>query len=347
MTINFFDRMSLESLEQGEDIDPKGRLFFADGEMKDLSDVNIVGNFVDTVRQLYFGLPDQECLDHLEQICKARDNITNEVLTGTWHVTHMGKAARYRYKVQNNETGIVILYGSYFAKIDQEAQHLKIELSPKFIASNSPKQIQKRMDVIASYFLSKFEPRGCAVHLACDVQGWTPPDDFIENFTTYSRTIKTHDGMATLDLSDLNMSAATYGGKGAIKNYTIGKPSALQMCIYDKTVEAKISDKVDYYNEEWQVFSLGTYVSLEPVKRIEARIHHQIVREIGIGINEELESFEQVSDYLSDIWRYALNRNRLDQSTTTIDPFWQLILEDSQFYCPADGLHIVRKKNRM
>lgn len=343
MAVKYSERMSLNSLETGTN-DEKGTLFFNDTGMTDLSHINIVGNFVDTVRQLYYGMPDSELLDHLELLCKQRENITNEILKGTWHLTHMGKAARYRFKVQNNETGIVILFASYFTKLDQEGQHLKIELSPKFIASNSPVSIQEQMDSIANYFMPLNKPKGCAIHLACDVQGWDVPRDFIENFTTYSRTIKQYDGMSQIDLSDLNMSAVKYGGKSAIVNYTIGRASALQMCIYDKTEEIKISDKVDFYHHEWEVFSIGSFDKTKSVKRIEARIHHKVMREIGLGIDKQLENFLDISEHLSDIWRYALNRNRLDKTLTLIDPFWQLILEDSEFYCPADGLHIQRKK---
>ncbi|MBE0471328.1 MAG: hypothetical protein IBX55_17680 [Methyloprofundus sp.] len=335
--------MSLESLEMGEH-DKQGRLFFNDNGLTDLSNIKIVGNFIDTVRQLYYGKPEPECLEHLGILCKTRSNITNEVLHGTWHVSHMGKAARYRFMIQNKDKGIVILYGSYFSSIDQEAQHLKFELSPHYIAANTPKQIQLELNVMADYFMIKAEPKGCAVHLACDVQGWDVPDDFIDRFTTYSRTIKEFKGFSSIDLSDFSNSAMKYGGPGAVQNYMIGKASSLQMCIYDKTQEIKISDKVDFMREQWDVYTLGTYDKLAPVKRIEARITHQIVREIGNGINEELESFEQVSDYLTDIWRYALTRNRLDQSTTTIDPFWQLIQEDCLFYCPDNGLYIKREK---
>ena len=341
--ISYSDRMSLDSLENGSN-DENGRLFFNNAGLTDLTNVNIVGNFVDTVRQLYYGTPEPELLIHLETLCKARENITNSILSGVWHLSHMGKASRYRFKVQNNDIGIVILYGSYFTRVEDDGQHLKIELSPKYIASNSPEEIQTYLDIIADYFLKTYQAKGCTVHLACDVQGWEPPKDFIENFTTYSRTIKSYDGLASLDLSDLNMSAATYGGKSAIKNYTIGRASALQFCIYDKTVEMKMSDKVDFYHQEWGTFSMGTYVPLEPVKRIEARIHHKIMREIGTGMEKDLESFLAVSEHLTDIWRYALIRNRLDLNKTTIDPFWQLILEDAEFYCPADGLHIQRKK---
>ncbi len=337
------ERMSLESLETGG-FDKHGRLFFNDNGLTDLTNINIVGNFIDTVRQLYFGQPDLDCIEHLETLCKTRSNITNEVLHGTWHVSHMGKVARYRFKIQNNHKGIVILYGSYNSKLEQEAQHLKFELSPHYIAANTPSQIQTELNIMADYFMTTFEPKGCAVHLACDVQGWDMPQDFIERFTTYSRVIKQYDGFSHIDLSDFNNTAMKYGGNSSQTGYLIGSAKALQFSIYDKTVEMKISDKVDFMEEQWRVYSLGSYNPLEPVKRIEARLTHQIIREIGLGINEELESFLQVSDYLTDIWRYALTRNRLDQSQTTIDPFWQLIQEDCVFYCPTTGLYIKREK---
>jgi len=340
----YSDRYSPKSFETSE-TDPLGKIFINDtGNITDLTKINIVGTSVDTVRQLYFGLPSMECIDHLEHLCLTKSNITNEILHGVWHLSHMGKAARYRFKIQNNDLGFVILFGSYFSRLDQEAQHLKIELSPKYIAANSPSDIQNEMNAISQYFLTTSKPKGCAVHLACDVQGWEVPQDFINRFTTYSRTIKQFDGLSEIDLGDFSNSAVKYGGKSAITNYTIGRPAALQMCIYDKSQEIKISDKVDFCHNEWRIYSLGTFIPLDPVKRIEARFHHNVIREVGNGISEELESFEQVAEHLTDIWRYALTRNRLDESLTTIDPFWQLIQEDCEFYAPTTGLYVKRAK---
>jgi hypothetical protein len=39
-----------------------------------------------------------------------------------------------------------------------------------------------------------------------------------------------------------------------------------------------------------------------------------------------------------------LQRNRLDYSSQYIDPFWQLLRDDVQFYHPANGLWIRRLK---
>jgi hypothetical protein len=60
-------------------------------------------------------------------------------------------------------------------------------------------------------------------------------------------------------------------------------------------------------------------------------------------MGKSLESFEDVAEHLSDIWRYGLERNRFNQGKT-VHPVWQLFMQDVSFYVPADGLYITRKK---
>lgn len=351
--MKYSERYSLDSLSRGNTQDESGRIFINSSGMTDLTDVDIVGASVDTVRQLFYGLPLPSMVEKLERHAEDKQDIitiTDHPQAMKWHFTRMGKVSRYRFKLQNNEEGLVILFGSYFGKLDAEGQHLKVELSPHFISQRSVKKVWQRLHGenfgLSRLFLVNPVPKGVAVHLACDYQGFDLPADFIQRFSTYSRTFRAYDGLAEIDLSDISEAIATYGGKHQAKNYLIGKAASIQMCLYDKGYEIIKSDKVDYFTREWGAFSLGTYDPDKPVRRIEARLHHQVIREIGLGLGVELESFEQVEQYLTDIWRYALERNRMMMDEKTVHPFWQLLLEDVFFYVPAKDLSICRKKKQ-
>lgn len=348
------ERHSQASLAKDGLQDGTGHLFFNNYGMTDLSGVEVVLASVDTVRQLFFGIPHEYILACFDQLLEANENVFNLHLptngnhfnTEPFHLSKLGKTACYRYKLQNNELGVIIMLGSYYQKPDKEGQHLKIELSPKFISCRSAKSTMHYMTQISDKLMKQFTPQGCSVHLACDYQNFTLPDDFVQRLSTYSRTVKTYDGIADLDLSNLTESIATYGGKNQERNYLIGKVNSVQLAVYDKSYEIIKSDKVDYFHDEWSVYSLGVYDPRNTVRRIEARIHHQVIREIGQGLGISLESFVDVSNYLTDIWRYALKINRLNimPGKDLIHPFWQLLLEDVQFTVPAQNIAIARKK---
>ncbi|PPD46032.1 MAG: hypothetical protein CTY16_09510 [Methylobacter sp.] len=324
--------------------------------MMDLSNVEVVGASVDTVRQLYFGIPKPYLIESFQQEIEQKEqffhlampNENDRSHTEPFHLAKMGKVARYRYKLQNNELGVVILFGSYYNLIENEGQHLKIELSPKFISCRTAKSIQDYMDTLASRLLMKYEAKGCSVHLACDYQNFTLPRNFLDHLSTYSRTIKAYDGVSQIDLSDISEAVTTYGSPKQERNYLIGKPDCVQMAIYDKSYEIVKSDKVDYFHNEWGTYSLGVYDPEKVVRRIEARIHHKVIREIGQGMGVQLESFEHVSEYLTNIWRYALKINRFNliQGKDMLHPFWQLLMEDVHFYVPAQNFEVSRKKKQ-
>ncbi len=349
-------RFSLDSLALGSEEDQKGLLFANNDGITDLSGVNVVGASVDTVRQLFYGVPKASFLEKLEGHVEMKDEFiwltgNDQINDDRWHFSRMGKAGGYRYKFQNNTVGLVVLFGSYYGKMDQEGSHLKIELSPHFISQRTVPEIWEYLHGdfvgISRLFLEEPEAKGVAVHLACDYQGFNLPGDFVRNLVTASRTIRAYDGLASIDLTDFTDAVGTYGREGQAKDYLIGKPIAVQMAIYDKSYEMIKSDKVDYCREEWNCYSLGTYDPTQPVRRIEARLHHTVIREIGLGLGLVFEGFNQVADHLTDLWRYALERNRLmidGDARGYLNPFWQLLIQDVVFTVPARGVKISRKK---
>lgn len=364
---------SEQSLSVGTDEDPNGRLFFNQSGMTDLSNVLICGASVDTVRQLFFGLPDQRMIDKLEQHVQNKDEfvslsdyiirtlpygspkspammdaITHDSYYNRWHFSRMGKNSGYRFKLQNNDLGLVILFGSFYDKLENEGQHLKIELSPHFIAGHSTQQLWDYLHTgeyaLSKLFLTAPEPKGVAVHLACDYQGFDLPQDFVSNFSTNSRTIRVFDGISEIDLSAISESFVTYGTENQAKNYLFGKPTSIQFTAYDKGHESIKSDKIDYFNREWGVYTLGEHNPDNVTRRIELRFHHTVIREIGLGMAKSFESFPDLIPFLTDIWRYGLERNRLNQDKNYIHPFWQLLMRDVYFYHPAKNVDICRKK---
>jgi len=340
------DRYSLASLSTTGLPDSTGKLFMSNFGTIDLSNVEIVGSSIDTIRQLFYGSPKLDTVSQFEQF--ESGEIVQFCHGQDWHFTTMGKVARYRYKLQNNDLGIVILFGSYYQKLDQEGQHLKIELSPKFISQRDPIAIWDALHSpvvgLSQFFIDNPKPKGVSVHMAADWQGYQLPENFISDFVTRSTTIKTYDGISELDLSGISEATVSYGKRLGLRNYMIGKASGLQSVVYNKSVEIVKSDKKDYFHHEWGVKSEGLHNPDLPVYRLENRFHHSVIREIGHFLDVELESFEQVVPYLTDIWRYGLHRNRFDISKSHIHPFWQLLYEDVQFFLPSESRIISRKK---
>ncbi len=353
--MKFNERYSVSSLSSSGLPVSSGRIFFTEKGVVDLSSVEVVGAFVDTVRQLFYGLPKESFVERLEQSISGGEDffflsappvngLSGQVVR--FHLSRMGKVSRYRYKLQNNELGLVILFGSYHDLMTNPNQHLKIELSPHFINSRTSAAVMAYLSFISAQLLVDYSAKGCAVHLACDYQNYSLPVDFLDRFSTHSRTIKTYDGVSSIDLSGLSESVTTYGSVNQERNYLIGKHQSVQLAIYDKSLEVIKSDKQDYFNHEWGVFSMGVHDPEKVTRRIELRFHHTVIREIGQGMGLALESFDKVVDYLTDIWRYGLKINRLKVSSTSdyFHPFWQFLMQDIEFTVPAQNIDVKRKK---
>jgi hypothetical protein len=70
------------------------------------------------------------------------------------------------------------------------------------------------------------------------------------------------------------------------------------------------------------------------------------MRDIGNGIGDEIESFKQAEKYLTDVWKYGLDRNRLMLTSRYIDPLWQMLMEDVVYKRPAKGVVVRRVKKK-
>ncbi len=115
---------------------------------------------------------------------------------------------------------------------------------------------------------------------------------------------------------------------------------------YRKDIEIIKRDKIEFYHELWKMQSDGAFDPEKPVWRVELRFHHSVIREIGIHLEQDFLDFETVVPYLTDIWRYGMNRNRLMYNRQYLDPFWQILDEDCEFYVPARKIELKRVKKK-
>lgn len=304
----------------------------------DLSDVAVIGTSVDTVRQLYRGVLRPDVLSELRADVEVEGVLWPLPMATMWHISKAPYKSGFTYKLQNNEVGIIVFVKSFYAKDDAPGTHIKIEVSPHFLAQRGVRQVQSWLDAVALHFLDNPQTCGCAVHLACDVQGWSVPSDFMSRFRTRSQASVSFNGASDVEF-DFQSYASSYGDNETVM---FGKANGLQFTAYRKDREIERSDKVDFMHREWS--ASPRFDPSAPVVRLEARFHHSVVQEIGRGIDTCLDSFAEVSVMLTDLWRYALLRNRLDYSTVYVDPFWQLLMQDVEFLHPSNGFRISRKK---
>lgn len=333
-------RTSSQALtKKGNPLDLNGKIFVApSGELHDLENVNIVGSWVDTVRQLYNGVLDEGFIHYLETSFEAGEVIELKNYLGfaaagiEWHVQKMGKASGYRYKLQNSEKGFILLIGSFYCKPDVAGSHLKIEVSPHVLLRTAPKDVQGIMNHLAATILHQPEPAGVCLHLAADLQGWKPAFDHLENFVTYARFTRNYLGLQTAEIGEGFSEVACTYGSGDAQTITIGKPTGLQTSVYNKTKQAKHVDKVDFYDDEWGVYSLGEYDKNGPdVYRVEYRFHHSVIREMYVDDATNFVDYEQASKIIKNLWQYAIQKNRLELYKGVIHPVWQMLYYDVNF----------------
>ncbi len=250
-----------------------------------------------------------------------------------------GGKSGYKYRLQNNEAGIIIFIKNRKVAPDVEGSHLKIELSPHYLLNTSVDDAQNFMDGVAAW-LSVGNPQyqGVAPHLALDVQGWDMPEDFLNRLVMRSRRIYVHDGIESAEFN-LSEAAVTYGKRETV---TVGSVKSVQMSCYDKSLQARKEDKLHYFESVWTGSYEGDefdrqYDPEETVRRIEMRFHHSVVNQFAMGMRNEIKSYKQVYEHLGGLWKYAMNNFRLEVSKKVTDPHWSLFAEDADFHWCHEG----------
>jgi hypothetical protein len=326
-----------------------GRLFVSDLGQCNLSGVRVVHSGVDTVRQLYRGVLNPDVYQRVVDVFESGFGECVEFAGHVWVVGSGGKSG-YRYRLQNNDLGIIIFLRSWYAEAAVSGSHLKIEASPHWIEERDTETIQRDLNCLAAAFLTGLEPSGVAVHMCVDVQGWEPSEDFLSRLVTHARRLVDHRS-ANVHYINTGEIASSYN-RG--QSYLLGSPSSVQFAVYRKDVQAYSIDKIDYWRSIWRDAlsdkMTKAYVEDAPVWRIELRFHHGVLADFGRGAASQMEygftveaakwlEFRGVSEHLQGLWRYGLNAFRLESEKVEgcqrhIDAVWQFLLEDVVFSAP-------------
>jgi hypothetical protein len=138
-------------------------------------------------------------------------------------------------------------------------------------------------------------------------------------------------------------------GRG--QSFLFGSPAGLQCAVYRKDIQAVETDKLHFWRARWETATTVTswpetcYKPDLAVWRLEMRFHHTVIQEFAYGTGLSLNSFLQVSEHLTGLWRYALNNFRLDQTSTYIRPEWQYLIQSVNFvHSPPHCLYKRAKK---
>ena len=321
---------------------PTGRLFFDNmtARITDLSAVRILHCGVDTVRQLYRGLIRPEIMCLFEKPGTLVDFAGQR-----WHAGRVGKDSGYQFKLQNADLGIILLIKNFNAKLENIGPHLKIEVSPHAIDSLSPERLQQHLDYYADHVLTNVERNQCAVHLALDLQGWTPPADLVARMHCRARAARDISGINEIQWT---LESATYG-KG--QSFLFGSAGSVQLGIYNKTLQARAHDKLDYWETVWKrrdSFDEGdpdNYNPAQDVWRVELRYHHSVIQQFASGSVDlhsgqtiDSNSYAAFAPHLDGLWRYGLRQFKLLARPGYFEPIWTLIREDVRVDLPVDSL---------
>ncbi|MDH1009627.1 hypothetical protein N5J43_18385 [Pseudomonas nicosulfuronedens] len=320
----------------------EGRIFMdpSNGRFADLSGVRLLRCGVDTVRQLYNGMIRPEVMALFDE----PEDLVN--FAGyKWAKGRVGRDSGYQYRLQNADIGLILLIKNHNVKLENIGPHLKIEVSPHALDGADPKILQGVMDDLAAGVLSACEVNQCAVHIALDVQGWTPPVDFVDRMHCRSRRVRQISGIERIEYDG---NASVYG-RG--ETFMFGMPGGLQMCLYNKTLQARATDKLDYWESVWaslngDPFGDGepAYNPAETVWRIEFRYHHSIVQQFSEGSTMSsgevigCRTYEGLCPHLQGLWQYACDNYKLISREGIFDAFWSLISLDTKVQVEADPL---------
>lgn len=319
-----------------------GRLFFdtKSARITDLSRVRLLRCGVDTVRQLYRGLIRPEVMA-LFEVPGAMVEFAGHV----WHSGRVGRDSGYQYKLQNADLGFVLLIKNFNAKLENIGPHLKIEVSPHAIDALSPERLQERMDFYASAVMTYVERNQCAVHLALDLQGWEPPADLVARLHCRARTHRDISGIKEIQWA----TKSSVYGRGETSMF--GSAGGVQLCIYNKTEQARATDKLDFWESIWRLRDSfdesdpDNYNPAQDVWRVELRYHHSVVQQFASGsidvkTGEPIgtDSFAAFSAHLDGLWRYGLGQFKLLHRPGQYEPIWTLIRDDVRVDVPVDSL---------
>lgn len=309
--------------------DVNGKIYSNGKETIDHSNVNIINTHIDTYKQYYKGATSNLYLKIKEQFeVLGADSIVT--LRGIpFALRKLGKMSGYRYKLQNNEIGLVIMVGSFFQKETLEGlpewNNLKIECSPHYLMDRPAKLVTADLAAYADELL--LMPLAiCGVpHMAVDVQGYEIPHDFVNRFVSRLDRCFSVNGVDAVEIYGQAV-AFMYGERETV---TIGGASGLQLCTYNKTIESRKSGKSEYWKKHW-FNSSDEYDIDKDVIRFEWRVPKQVIQQMSKP-EMQFRDYSEVFQNINSLWLYCCVRNRLHHSSRFIDPMWQMLTENVQF----------------
>ncbi|MCW8965727.1 MAG: hypothetical protein OQK82_03440 [Candidatus Pacearchaeota archaeon] len=336
------------------------RIFYHSGNIYDMSGVKFLHQGVDTLKYLYKGKANLETYQMIKDLYDTTHSAIFGFADQMW-MLGSGGASGYRYRLQNNDLGVIVFYGAKHGKISEEdnliKHNLKVELSPHFLISRDAKQVDKFIDDLAGHFLTDMERPQLAVHLCIDVKGWQIPEDFDHRLKTRARRLFDYKGVSDYEF-DLSATSVTYGRQETI---TYGKAGSLQFTVYDKTKANQKQDKVEFWEKQWKTKTNDNfepwYQKGDKVHRIEFRFHHTVVEQFSRTVSkwkdsegndcilgsEKIRSFQKLEEHLTGLWRYAAMGFRLQLTDEFVDPFWALLLDDIEFLPARPDLNYKRE----
>ncbi|WP_221801891.1 hypothetical protein [Oceanobacter mangrovi] len=339
-------RYESKAMERIKDLNAGTDIFKSERIEYDLSGMRFLWAGIDSIRQLYICNLRADLLPAIARHYEVSDSDVIDIGGYEWKLTSSGKKSGYKFIFKNLELGFVVLVKSMYKEADQRGPHIKIEATPQIIDHLGPQRLTKRLREIANLFGETIEANGLAVHLAVDMKGLELPEDFERKLVTHSRRSYKAHGIADISNHTISEMAVTYGKN---ETFMFGSPTSIQMCLYDKTLEALKSDKLAFCEGLWmRTPSIEDVLTTEyrdgsdgneadQVKRLEFRIHHSIIREFengsvnGSGKQLSIREPADLIKHLQALWDYCLNAYRLQHSATYLHPIWQKIAEDVRF----------------
>lgn len=322
--------------------DKTGRLFFDQktAQITDLSGVRLLRCGVDTVRQLYQGLLRPEIMALFEKPGAIVDFAGQR-----WHSGRVGRDSGYQYKLQNADLGFILLIKNFNAKIDSIGPHLKIEVSPHAIDSLSPERLQDRLDYYAQAVLTNVTRNQCAVHIALDLQGWKPPKDLVARLHCRARS---HRDISGIQEIQWDLKSSVYG-RG--ETYMFGSAGGIQLALYNKTEQARATDKLDFWESRWKERDSfdpkdpNNYDPSQDVWRVELRYHHSVIAQFACGSVDcrtgatlETDSYAGLVPHLDGLWRYGLQQFKLISRPGYYEAIWTLLRTDVRVEVGTESL---------
>jgi hypothetical protein len=179
--------------------------------------------------------------------------------------------------------------------------------------------------------------------------GKRSPDDFLNSYKCRPRRTSQYNIFDSLEFKHSDISC-TYD---RCQSFKFGAASSVQLAVYNKTVQSRVVDKLDYMEHKWTIETgskdpAHTNHSYDPEKdvtRIELRFHHSVIRQFSEGtfdiktgeIGVCLTSYKAVCKHLNGLWRYGLESFKYCHNSNYIAPIWTILQDDIEFRFPESS----------